>query len=280
MISLLFYIFNLINLLFTPKFNGMNEYALITGASKGIGKSIALLLAKAGYNLMLIARSETGLEDLSFIIQNEYKVKVIWLAIDLSGSNAAEEVASWCSSHTSALSILVNNAGYGLWGSFGEQSLEKQMNMLHLNINTVVELTHHLLPVLKLQKQAYILNISSTAAYLPLPTLSLYAASKTFILYYSRAIRFELRNTPVAVSCLCPGPTDTGFASRAGLDAFADLAEKFNMSPADVAQAGLKGMFNKKPEIIPGFLNKLSSFGARYLPKALVERVSAGLYTR
>jgi short-subunit dehydrogenase len=258
----------------------MKGYALITGASKGIGKSMALLLAGAGYNLMLVARSETDLQDLSFIIQNEYKVQVVHLAVDLSERNAAEAVSKWCKGHTSELSVLINNAGYGLWGYFGDLPLEKQMNMLQLNINAVVELTYLLLPLLKQQKQAYILNIASTAAYQALATFSLYAASKTFILFFSRAIRRELKNSSVTVSCLSPGPTDTNFASRAGLDAFADLAEKFNMTPGDVAREGLKGMFNKKAEIVPGFLNKLTSFAVRHLPKSLVEKVAAGLYTR
>jgi len=258
----------------------MTEYALITGASKGIGKSIALLLAKAGYNLLLVARSASALEELSSLIQREYHVNVSFLAIDLSSSAATEDVARWCLSKTSDLTVLINNAGYGVWGTFSDLPLSEQMNMLQLNINTVVELSHHLLPLLKQQQQAYILNIASTAAYQALPTFSLYAASKTFILNFSRAIRYELRNSTVRVSCLCPGPTDTAFASRAGLDAFADLAEKFNMSPEEVAQTGLKGMFSNKAEIIPGFMNKVSSFFARHLPKPLVERVGAGLYTR
>lgn len=258
----------------------MNNYALITGASRGIGKALALQLAEAGYNLMLISRSATELEDLSYIIKNKYKVEVIYLPIDLSTSEAAAEIATWCTTQGKAISILINNAGYGLWGNFSSLSLAEQLNMLQLNINAVVALTHYLLPVLQLQKQAYILNIASTAAYQALPSLALYGASKTFILNYSRAIRYELKDSTVAVSCLCPGPTDTGFASRAGLDEFADLAEKFNMSPELVAKSGLKGMFEKKAEIIPGFLNQLSSFFARHLPKSLVEGVSARLYKR
>lgn len=258
----------------------MTEYALITGASKGIGKSIALLLAKAGYNLLLVARSEKDLQELSALLQKEYGIQAAYLPADLSENGAAEKVAGWCSSYTSELSILINSAGYGVWGVFTDLPLSDQMNMLQLNINAVVELTHHLLPLLKQQKQAYILNISSTAAYQALPSFSLYAASKTFILNYSRAIRYELQHSSVSVSCLCPGPTDTAFASRAGLDAFADLAEKFNMLPEEVAQSGLKGMFSKKAEIIPGFMNKISSFFAGHLPKALVERVGAGLYSR
>jgi short-subunit dehydrogenase len=131
---------------------------------------------------------------------------------------------------------------------------------------------------LRKQKQAFILNVSSTAAYQAVPTLALYAASKAFVLSFSRALRYELKDTNISVSCLCPGPTDTGFAHRAGMDALAELAAKFNMPADEVARIGLKGMFRKKVEIIPGFLNKVSSFGARHLSKAMIERITAGLY--
>jgi len=257
-----------------------NEFALITGASKGIGKSMAIKLAKAGYHLLLVARSEAELQQLAIQIQSDYNNQVFYLPTDLSADTAPLQVAKWAQQHTHKLSVLINNAGYGLWGDFEKLDLSAQMNMLTLNINTVLSLTHHLLPLLKQQKQSYILNLSSTAAYQAVPTLALYAASKSFILSYSRALRYELKNTTVSVSCLCPGPTDTGFAHRAGLDAMADLAEKFNMSPESVASAGIKGMFNKKAEIIPGFLNKLSAFGAQHLNKAIIERITAGLYKR
>jgi len=256
----------------------MENYALITGASKGIGKALAQLLAQQGCNLLLVARSETALQELAASIEAEYKVKAQYLAIDLSETGAAKAVAEWSLGLSVPLSILINNAGYGLWGHFDQLGLPEQMNMLSLNINAVVELTHLLLPALKTQQQSYILNVASTAAYQAVPTLALYSASKAFILSYSRAIRYELKDTPISVSCLCPGPTDTGFVQRAGMDAIAHIADKFNMSPQKVAEIGLKGMFNKKAEIITGFLNKVSAFGARHLSKALVEKVSAGLY--
>lgn len=256
----------------------MDRYALITGASKGIGKSIAALLAREGYNLMLVARSENELQELSDAIQQEYHVKAVFLAIDLTTPAATATVAAWCNSHTTALSVLINNAGFGLWGDFSTTLLIEQTNMLQLNISSVIELTHLLLPQLKQQQQSYILNIASTAAYQALPTMAIYAASKSFILNYSRALQYELRKSAVSVSCLSPGPTATGFASRAGMDALAHLAEKFNASPDAVAVAGVKGMFNKKIEIIPGLLNKISAFGGRYLPKRLVEKVAAGIY--
>ena len=258
----------------------MDKYALITGASKGIGKSIALLLARAGYNLMLVARSEKDLQELAAAIELEYRVKVAFLAVDLTLPAATTEVATWCSIHTTALSILINNAGFGIWGDFSTMPLAQQTNMLQLNINSVIELTHLLLPQLKQQQQSYILNIASTAAYQALPTMAIYAASKSFILNYSRALRYELRKSAVSVSCLSPGPIATGFASRAGMDALAHLAEKFNASPDVVAEAGIKGMFNKKIEIIPGLFNKISAFGGRYLPKRLVEHVAASIYLR
>lgn len=256
----------------------MKQYALITGASKGIGRSIALLLAQKGYHLLLVARSEKELSELAQLVNRTYSVQASYLVIDLATDRAAHQVTLWCKTQTTTLAVLVNNAGYGIWGNFDQLQLEDQLNMIRLNINAVVELTHQLLPLLKLQQQAYILNISSTAAYQAVPTLALYAASKSFVLSYSRALRYELKDGPVAVSCLCPGPTATGFSSRAGMDALADLAEKFNMLPEDVARIGLKGMFNKKAEIIPGFLNQLSAFGAGLLPKSLIERITAGLY--
>jgi len=150
--------------------------------------------------------------------------------------------------------------------------------MLQLNINAVAELTYYLLPQLKKQP-SYILNVSSTAAYQAVPTLAAYAASKAFVLSFSRALRIELKDT-ISVSCLCPGPTDTGFAHRAGMDAIAELAEKFNMRPAEVAKIGVEGMFKRKPEIVPGFLNKVSAIGARHINKALIERIAAGLYKK
>lgn len=241
---------------------------------------MALQLAKQGYSLLLVARSGDKLEALAQEIQTQYKVGVKYLAVDLSLTGAAKTIADWCGDHTTSLTILVNNAGYGLWGDFEQLDLSAQQNMMQLNIGAVIELTYHLLPLLKARKQAYILNVASTAAYQAVPTLALYAASKTFVLSYSRALRYELKDTGIAVSCLSPGPTATGFADRAGMSALAELADKFNMQSADVAAIGLKGLFNNKAEIIPGFLNKLSAFGARHLPKALIERITAGLYHR
>ena len=256
----------------------MGSYALITGASKGIGKAMAAQLSAEGYNLLLIARSENELQQLSEELTVRDKIKIHYLSADLSDHLSPKIVADWCRDLHAEVSILVNNAGYGLWGDFADLALAEQLNMLQVNLNSVVELTYHLMPLLKKQERAYILNVSSTAAYQALPTLALYAASKAFIISFSRAIRYELKDTSVSVTVLSPGPTATGFAHRAGLDGLADLADKFNMQPRHVARIGLKGMFNRKAEIIPGFLNKLSVYGAKHLYKTWIERISAGLY--
>lgn len=258
----------------------MTQYALITGASKGIGRAMAFELARSGYHLLLIARSENELHELSRLINEQHQVTVHYLSIDLSASGTSLKIADWLTQRQASLFILINNAGYGLWGEFEYLSNSAQTNMIQLNIHAVLELTHRLLPILKQQSQAYILNVASTAAYQAIPTMAVYAASKSFILTYTRALRYELKNSTVSVSCLCPGPTATGFSDRAGLSALADLAEKFNMSAETVARSGLKGMFRKKAEIVPGLLNKISAIAAQLLPKFLIERITANLYRR
>lgn len=258
----------------------MDQYALVTGAGKGIGRSMAILLAQKGYNLLLVSRSENDLIAVSAQIMANFHVKTDYLEIDLSGGGAALRIFDWAKNLNVPVSILINNAGHGAWGNFDELDLAAQTRMMQVNMNAPAEISYHFIPLLKLQQQAFILNVASTAAYQAVPTLAVYAATKAFVLSFSRALRYELKDTPVSVSCLCPGPTDTGFANAAGMDALAELAAKFNMKPEEVAVIGIKGMFNKKAEIIPGFLNKLSAVAATHAPKSLIERVTAGLYKR
>ncbi|QEM05586.1 SDR family oxidoreductase [Mucilaginibacter rubeus] len=258
----------------------MDQYALVTGAGKGIGRSLAILLAQKGYNLLLVSRTESDLIALSAQIKADYKVEADYVAIDLSAAGASLRIFDWAKNLNVPLSILINNAGHGVWGNFHELDLAAQTGMMQVNMNALTELSYYFIPILKLQQQAFILNVGSTAAYQAVPTLALYAATKAFVLSFSRALRYELKDTTIAVSCLCPGPTDTGFVHRAGMDAIADLAAKFSMTADDVAAMGVKGMFNKKAEIVPGLLNKLSVTGSVHLPKSIIERIAAGLYKR
>ncbi|MBZ4044515.1 SDR family NAD(P)-dependent oxidoreductase [Flavobacterium hibisci] len=253
-------------------------YALITGASKGIGKSIAYELAKQGYPLLLIARSAEELKALSDDLEFKYEINAPILSIDLSIKDASLKVTDWIKTNNYPVGILVNNAGYGVWGDFSRSALTDQLGMMQLNMNVVVELSHSLIPILSQEKKAYILNICSTAAYQAVPTLAVYSATKAFVLSFTRALRFELSQTSISVTCFSPGPVATGFADRAGLSALNKMAEKFNMQPDEVAKMAIKAMFSKKSEVIPGITNIISVYANRILPKAFIEKTAAGIY--
>lgn len=257
------------------------KYALITGASKGIGKSIAEALAAKGKNLLLISRSEETLKELSLFISQRYNVGVDYLAIDLSHSDSTEFIFKWLTQKGYSIDVLVNNAGYGLWGKFDQHAIEKHNEMLQLNMLTLVQLTHALIPELKKHSKSYILNVASTAAYQAVPTLSLYAASKSFVLLFTRAIRLELKGTEISVSCLCPGPTATDFVTRAGMsEAIKKKSDTFSMTANEVAKIGVQGMYNGKAEIIPGLLNKIIVVFTAWLPKYVTEKIANDLYKK
>jgi short-subunit dehydrogenase len=255
------------------------SFALVTGASKGIGRSIALELASRKQDLLLVARNEELLRSLCETIQRDHKVLCHYLAVDLSAPHAPEQVYNWCLTNGYEVHILVNNAGYGLSGAFEKYSLADHLNMMQLNMNVVVEMTYHFLPGLKKQPKAYILNVASSAAYQAVPYLSAYAASKSFVLQFSRGLHLELKGTPVSVTCVSPGATDTSFVDRANIGAKGlELAGKFNMQPAEVARIAVNAMYKGKTEVITGFLNKLGAALAWLLPKKTIEKASAKIY--
>lgn len=258
----------------------MSSYALITGASKGIGFAIAEELAKKGNNVLLIARSENLLKKAAMQIQDLYKVQADYLAIDLTEEKAAQKIVDWCNEKKYSINILVNNAGYGLSGSFENYSLGEHTNMMQLNMNVPVELTYLLLPQLKQQQQAYIMNVASGAAYQAVPGLNIYAASKAFILSFSRGLKYELKNTSISVTAVSPGATETDFPNRAKVTSAKaqKMAVKFNMQPKEVASIAVNGMLAKKAEVVTGFVNKLAVFFAWLLPKTVLEKSAASIY--
>jgi short-subunit dehydrogenase len=257
----------------------MQEYALITGASKGIGKAIASELAAKGFNVLLVARSEPLLEQTAAEITSRYKVTADWLALDLSLPVAPQNVWDWCRARGYAVTALVNNAGYGLSGPFEKYTLQEHWNMMQLNMQTLVGLTRLFLPDLQTRDRAYILNIASSAAYQAVPKLSLYAATKAFVLAFSRGLHQELAHSPVSVTCVSPGATDTDFPNRAQLgEKGMKAAEKFNMSPAVVAGIAVRAMLSGKAEVITGFINKLGAAMAWLLPKGMVEKTAMKIY--
>jgi short-subunit dehydrogenase len=255
------------------------QYALITGASKGIGRAIAEELASRGHHVLLVARSGSLLREVADQLAEKYKIQADCLAIDLSDTNAPLQVISWIREKGYDINILVNNAGYGLSGNFEQYSIEDHRAMMQVNMSVPLELTGMLLPDLKKQTRGYILNIASAAAYQAVPGLTAYAATKSFLLSFSRGLQYELRKTNVSVTVVSPGGTDTDFANRAKVAGKAVKAgEKLNMTPNAVAKLAVNAMFARKTEIIAGFINKLGAFFVWLLPKKLAEKTAAGLY--
>jgi len=256
------------------------KHAIVTGASKGLGKAIAFALAGKGYDVLLVARSAHLLEEAAKGIRNVYSTKTFTLSLDLSDTDSANKIVNWCKQYNFQPSVLVNNAGYACWGMFDELSLEEQRAMLQVNVGSLLSLTHLLIPDLKNHPRAYILNVSSTSAFQPLPTMAVYAASKVFVRSFTKSLRYELRNTSISVTCLTPGPVDTEFINRAGMQVMKPTAKKFEMPPEDVAQAAIKGMFNKKVEVIPGFTNALSGKLSNLIPDKWLIKIAAGIYEK
>lgn len=254
-------------------------YALITGASKGIGLAIAGELARLKFDLLLVARSESLLKQVATQLASEHGVKTDFLAIDLAQAGAAQQVVDWCSQKQYTLRMLVNNAGYGLSGPFEKHSLGEHTNMMAVNMTALVELTYLFLPQLRQQSRAYILNIGSSAAYQAVPGLSLYAASKSFVLQFSRGLHQELKRSTVSVTCVCPGSTDTDFVNRAQIgNKGRKAAEKVNMTPAEVARQAVEATLAGKTELVTGLLNKAGKLMAWLLPKGLVEQTAGSIY--
>lgn len=253
-------------------------YALITGASGGIGLAMARELAARKHDVLLVARSGQTLEQHAAEIRKHFSVKAEVLALDLATPDASQKVLNWVTSSNYPVDILINNAGFGSWGLYEEIPESEFQGMMQLNMVTLANLCRAFLPILKKEKKAYILNVSSTAAYQAVPTLSLYAATKAFVLVLTRGLNWELKGTSVSASCLSPGPTSTGFIDRANLGRIKEKAEKFTMSAESVAKIAVNGMFAGKPEVIPGLTNWLSAKLAEIVPKSIPETIARNLY--
>jgi short-subunit dehydrogenase len=256
------------------------QYALITGASKGIGKAIAEELAAKKINLLLVARGEDLLREISAGLSAKCGIQADHLALDLSEPGSAEKLYSWVMQKGYQVNILVNNAGYGLSGLFESYTSKEYLDMMRVNMTVPLELSMLFIPHLKQQPQkSYIMNIVSSAAYQAVPGLSVYAASKAFVLNFTRGLRYELRKTNISVTAVSPGATDTAFSNRAKIGPKAlKAAEKFNMTPKAVAEIAVAAMFAGKAETVTGFVNKLGAFLVWLLPKGLAEKTAAGLY--
>ena len=247
--------------------------ALITGPASGIGKQFAIQLAKEGYNLVLVSRSEDKLAALSDDLKGAHNIQAIYITSDLSLHNSPKQVYEKTEELGIEVDLLINNAGYMEHCPFFQIEWGAVQDLIHVDIMALVNLTHLYLPGMLARNTGHILNIGSVASFIPGPDYAVYSAAKAFVLSFSEALAEELRKTSVGVTCLCPGPVDTGFADRADLNG--SLAFKyFPMSPQAVAATGIKALKKNKRVAVPGLINKLIVFLYRFAPRRLVIRLS------
>ncbi len=249
---------------------------LITGASTGIGYELATLFARDKWNLVLLARQRARLLEVSEQLGHAYGVQTQIVVADLSHPRVPEEVIMQLNETGAKIACLVNNAGFGAYGDFADLPLDGQSNMIHTNVNSLVELTHRLLPHI-ITVRGRILNVASTAAFQPGPHMAVYYATKAFVLSFSEALAEELAPRGVHVSTLCPGPVPTEFQRRAGLEGTVISNNPLMVEANLVAREGYEGLMKGKRLIIPGWGNKIGVQSQRFAPRRLVIKIAAAL---
>lgn len=244
---------------------------LITGASGGIGLKLAHRFAKDGYDAILVARSKEKLDQLAQELKDHYNTQAEVIIADLGASNAVDSVLGELAEKNITVDVLVNNAGFGLYGEFYNTKWEEEKEMMMVNMMALTELTKRLMPAMIARKSGKILNVASTAAFQPGPLMAVYYATKAYVLSFSEALENELKGTGVSISVLCPGPTDTGFQQRASMED-SKLLDSGVMSVDRVADIAYKDFQAGKTVIIPGSQNKLLAFMIRFMPRKIVTK--------
>jgi uncharacterized protein len=251
----------------------MSRTALITGASGGIGMELALEMASHGHSVVLVARSVDKLARLAEEIKTRYSVEVHLIGKDLSIPGSAAELYAEVQRLGLKIDILVNNAGFGLFGFFSETDWKKEEEMINLNMLALTHLTKLFLPDMIKAKYGKVLNVASTAAFQPGPTMAVYYATKSYVLFFSEAIANELEGTGVTVTALCPGPTTSGFQDAAALGESKLVKGKKLPSAAEVAKYGYAAMMKGKQVAIHGAGNAMLANIVRFIPRSLVVKM-------
>jgi short-subunit dehydrogenase len=252
------------------------EIALVTGASMGIGKELAHVFAADGRDVVLVARSEDKLQSLAQELEGAHGITAHVVPADLTDPSAPASIFARLQSNRIELDYLVNNAGFGASGAFAELPLQSQMNMLQVNVGALVALTHLVLQGMLARGKGRILNIASTAAFQPGPDMTIYYATKAFVLSFSEGIAEEVKDAGVTVTAHCPGATATNFPGTAGNDT--SMLFKLGAAPADkVARHAYRSMMMGKVVAIEGWMNWLAAFSVRFGPRALVRKVTRWL---
>lgn len=243
-----------------------NPIALITGASSGIGRALCDEFARDGHDLILSARSVDTMQAQAADLRTRYGIQVTVMGADLAHAKGAQELHAQIQAGGFVLSALVNNAGYGTFGDFKDTALPVTLDMMQLNMQSLVVLTHLFLPDL-LATRGKLLNVASTGAFQPGPFMAVYFATKSFVLHFSEGIACELAGSGVTVTALCPGPTTSGFQDKAAMQASALVKNKKLPSAESVAASGYAAMKRGKRVHITGVVNTLLALSVRFTPR-------------
>ena len=253
-----------------------HKLAVITGASGGIGYELSIQFAKNGYNLVLVARRRQILEQFAHELQQQYKIKVIPIALDLTIPESVKTLYNQLKQLYQSVDVLINNAGFGYFSFFPESNIQKTLQMLHLNIVSLTHLTRLISTDMVSYNSGKIMNVASTAAFQPGPLMAVYYASKAYVLSFSQALDQELKSSNIRVSALCPGATLTGFQKLAELEN-SKLMNRMRlmgiMSADEVARIAYKKFMQGKRIIIPGFMNKVGVHANRFFSRKFMTRV-------
>ena len=249
-----------------------NRYALITGATSGIGYELAKLFAKDGYNLVIVARNQQELDNKATEFSTEYSVGVITIAKDLSLENSPFEVYDEVRAKGIDIEVLVNNAAQGQYGKFVETDIQRELEMIRLNIVGYLVLSKLFLKEMVARDRGKILQVASIGGKLPGPMQSVYHATKAFIVSHTDALVNELKETNITITSLMPGPTDTDFFNKAGMEDTKMVQEGSLSDPAKVAKDGYEALMKGKDYVISGVKNKIQVASAEILPDSIAAK--------
>jgi hypothetical protein len=247
--------------------------ALITGGSSGIGRAIAFELASRGYSLLLVSNQEAELSQTKSEIESQFAVRCLTFCIDLAESKAAAQVFDYCLSHQLEVNILVNNAGILVFSEVVSAPTHRVETILRLHIHTPAMLCRLFGEKMKEKRSGHILNVSSISAVMPYPGISLYGPTKTFMRYFTRAFRHEMKHVGIHVTCLIPGATVTGLYDPQRINIPLAMRLGVMLQPEFVAQKAVKALMNNKAECIPGWLNKVTVRIVPIVPRWLIDLI-------
>ena len=256
------------------------KWALVTGASSGLGADFARELASRGANLVLVARREERLQQVAAELVDEYSVEARVLTADLAAERAAEALYEQVSALGIQVDVLINNAGFGVYGHFVEEDWHEQRAMINLNVETLTGLTRLFSREMASRGFGCVLLVASTGAYQPTPHYAAYAASKSYVLSFGEALNFELKDSPVNVTVLSPGVTRTEFHDVSGQGRDNLYVRLTTMESERVARIGIEAMLKGKPSVVPGFLNKITAWFAQRAPRRMATAAAAWMMGR